>query len=160
MAKDEPLELTTEEALIKANEALESGPLASMGIHIQTPEEMRLRFAEQLLTATTVDDLLAESPNTGWGQHEGRSVLVRNVSYAPSTKKGPLGFYAIVNAVDVETNEPLLLTSGSENVVMQLARLVQIGGTDVPVKLSAGTTADGNTVHRLVKGDTGTNAPF
>ena len=160
MAKDEPLELTSEEALVKANEALESGPLASMGIRIQSPEEIQARIAEQLLLATTVDDLLAESPNTGWGQHEGRSVLVRNVSYAPSTKKSRLGFYAIVNAVDVDTNEPLLLTSGSENVVMQLAKLTQLGKLDVPVKLSAGTTADGNPVHRLVKGDTGTNAPF
>lgn len=160
MAKDTEQELTQEQALQRAELALEQGPLAQMDITIQTPEEVAARMAERLLEASTVDDLLAENGTAGWGEHEGRSVLIRDVSFAPSTKKGGLGFYAVVSARDVDTDEPLLLTSGSENVVLQVAKLRQMGKLDVPVKLVSNTTGEGNTVHRLVKGDTGTNAPY
>ena len=153
-------ELTPGEALERANLALEQGPLAQMGITIQTPEEVQLRMAQQLIDATTVDDLLAENGTAGWGEHEGRSLLIREVSFAPSTKKGGIGFYAVVSARDVETNEPLLLTSGSENVVLQVAKLKHMGKLDVPVKLVSNTTGEGNTVHRLVKGDVGDQAPY
>ena len=153
-------ELTPSEALERAELALEQGPLAQMGISIQTPEEVAARMAERLLEAQTVDDLLAENGTAGWGDHEGRSLLIREVSFAPSTKKGGLGFYAVVSARDVDTNEPLLLTSGSENVVLQVAKLRQLGKLDVPVKLVSNVTGEGNTVHRLVKGDVGDNAPY
>ena len=160
MAKDIERELTPSEALERANLALEQGPLAQMGITIQTPEEVQLRMAQQLIDATTVDDLLAENGTAGWGEYEGRSLLIREVSFAPSTKKGGIGFYAVVSARDVDTNEPLLLTSGSENVVLQVAKLRQMGKLDVPVKLVSNTTGEGNTVHRLVKGDVGDQAPY
>lgn len=160
MAKDEPQELTPEQALERANMALQDGPLAMLGITIQTPEQVQLRMARQLIDATNVDDLLAENGTAGWGEHEGRSVLLREASYAPSTKKGGLGFYTIVSAVDVDTGQPFILTSGSENVVLQVAKLVQLGKLDVPVKLITNTTGEGNTVHRLVKGEAGTKVPF
>lgn len=160
MSKTEEQELTQEQALERASMAVEQGPLANMGIVIQTPEEIRLRMLSALVDATTVDDILKENATDGWGQHEGRSVLIQDASYAPSTKKGGLGFYVVVNARDVETQAPLLLTSGSENVVLQVAKLVKLGKLDVPVKLVANQTGDGNTVHRLVKGDVGDNAPY
>lgn len=160
MTKDETPDLTAEEALERAQEAASSGPLAAMGITISTPDQIRLRLAQALVEATTVDDVLAESATAGWGEHEGRSVLIRGVTYAPSTKRSALGFYAIVDAIDVDTDKPLLLTSGGENVVLQLAKLVKLGGLDVPVKLVSNVTGDGNTVHRLVKGEVGANAPF
>lgn len=160
MAKQEDDYISPEDALVKANESVSVGPLAQMGIHIQTPEEISVRMASALLDATTVDDLLAENSTVSWGEHEGRSVLVKDVSYAPSTKKSRLGFYAIVNAVDVDNDKPLLLISGSENVVMQLAKLVKLNALNVPVKLVSNQTGDGNTVHRLVKGDPGEKAPY
>lgn len=160
MPKEEPQELTQEQALERATEALETGPLAQMGIQIQTPEEVSLRMAQRLLDAATVDDLLAEGGTAGWGEHEGRTVLITDASYAPSTKKGGLGFYTIVTARDIDTDEPLVLTSGSENVVIQVAKLVKMGKLDTPVKLVGNVTGEGNTVHRLVKGSTGTKPPF
>lgn len=160
MANKVEEELTDEQALIRAQEALESGPLAQMGIHIETPDEMRLRMLNNLVNAQSVDDILSEGGTSGWGDHENRSVVIRRVSYAPSTKKGGLGFYVVVNAIDVDTLEPLVLTSGSENVVLQVAKLAQVGKLDVPVKLVSNTTGDGNTVHRLVKGDAGESAPY
>jgi hypothetical protein len=160
MAKDTEQELTQEEALVRAQDAASHGILAQMGVKIDSSEEVRLRMATALVDATSVDALLAENSASSWGEHEGRSVLVRHVSYAPSTKKGGLGFYAVVDAVDVETDEPLLLISGGENVVIQLAKLVQMNGLAVPVKLVANQTGDGNTVHRLVKGEVGDKAPY
>lgn len=160
MARDEPDELTQEQALARAQEAADSGILAQLGVTIDTPDQIALRLATALVDATTVDDLLAESATTGWQEHEGRSVLVKHVSYAPSTKKGGLGFYAIVEAVDVDSNKPLLLTSGGQNVVIQLAKMVKFGALDVPVKLVSNETSEGNTILRLVKGEVGANAPF
>lgn len=161
MAKtDEEVDLTSDEALERATKAIETGPLAQIGIRIQTNEEMRIRMAQRLIDATTVDDILSENATSGWEKHEGRSVLIRDAAYAPSTKKGGLGFYTIVSAVDVNTDEPLILTSGSENVVLQVAKLVKVGGLDVPVKLVSNDTSDGNTVHRLVKGDAGDKVPY
>lgn len=160
MTKNDTDDLTPEQALERAQESASSGVLAQLGITISTPEQLRLRLAQALVDASTVDDLLAESATTGWGDHEGRSVLIRGVTYAPSTKRSALGFYAIVDAVDVDSSKPLLLTSGGENVVLQLAKLMKLGGQEVPVKLVSNTTGDGNTVHRLVKGETGANAPF
>lgn len=160
MTKNDPEELTQEQALERAQEAAVSGPLAQLGITIDTPDQLALRLATAFLDAPDVDALLAENSTAGWGEHEGRSVFVRHVSYAPSTKKGGLGFYAIVDAVDVDSNKPLLLTSGGQNVVLQLAKMVKLGALDVPVKLVSNTTGDGNTIHRLVKGDVGSNAPF
>lgn len=160
MTKDQESDLTPEQALERAQESASNGVLAPLGIRIDTPEQISLRLAGALVDASTVDDLLAESATVGWGEHEGRSVLVRHVSYAPSTKRSALGFYAIVDAVDVDTDKPLLLTSGAQNVILQLAKLVKLGGLEVPVKLVSNVTGDGNTVHRLVRGETGANAPF
>lgn len=160
MAKNEEVELTQEQALERAQEAASSGILAQLGVTVSTPDEIALRLATALADATTVDDLLAESATTSWGEHEGRSVLIKHVTYAPSTMKGGLGFYAIVDAVDVDSNKPLLLVSGAQNVVLQVAKMVRLDALDVPVKLVSNTTGEGNTVHRLVKGDVGSNAPF
>ena len=131
-----------------------------LGIEIESPEQMRVRMAQRLLDATTVDDILSESASDGWADNEGRSVLIKNAAYAPSAKKGGLGFYVIVDAVDVNTNESLVLTSGSENVVLQVAKLVKIGKLDAPVMLKSNTTGEGNTIHRLVKGTAGDTVPY
>lgn len=160
MAKDEPQDLSPEQALERAQEAASTGILAQMGITIDTPDQIAVRLAQALVDAPDIDSLLAESGTAGWAEHEGRSVLIRGVSYAPSTKKGGLGFYAIADVIDVDSNKPLILTSGGQNVVVQLAKIVQMGKTDIPVKLKVDTTAEGNSIHRLVKGETGTNAPF
>lgn len=160
MAKDEQDELDPELALIRARESAETGVLAQLGISIDTPEQISVRLAEALANAPDIDSLLAESGTASWGEHEGRSVLVRHVSYAPSTKKSVLGFYAIVEAVDVDTGEPLLLTTGGQNTVIQLAKMVSMGKLDIPVKLRVDTTADGNPIHRLVKGDAGDLPPM
>lgn len=160
MAKDEPQELTQEEALIRAQEMADNGILAQMGIKIDTPDQIAVRLAQALVDAPDIESLLDESGTTGWAEHEGRSVLIRHVSYAPSAKKSALGFYAIVDAVDVDSNKPLVLTSGGQNVVVQLAKMVKMNALDTPVKLKVDTTAEGNRIHRLVKGDVGSNAPF
>lgn len=160
MAKQEPEELDPEMALLRAQESAESGVLAQLGIRIDTPEQISVRLAEALANAPDLDSLLAESGTASWGDHEGRSVLVRHVSYTPSTKKSALGFYAIVEATDVDTGEQLLLTTGGQNTVIQLAKMVSMGKLDVPVKLRVDTTSEGNSIHRLVKGDVGANAPF
>lgn len=153
-------DLTSEEALAAATTALEQGPLAQMGIVIQTPDAIRVRMASRLIDATTLDDLLDENGTASWGDHEGLSVLIKSVSYAPSKKRGGLGFYAVVEAVDVENERPLTLTTGSENVLIQLARMVQKKWLDVPVALKSNVTDDGNTVHRLIKGTAGAKPPF
>lgn len=160
MTKAEPAELSPELALARAQEAAETGVLAQLGVRISTPEEISLRLAQRLVDATTVDDLLAENATSGWAEHEGRSVLIRHVDYAPSTKKAGLPFYAIVDAVDVDTGEHLMLTTGGQNTVVQLAKMVRMDLLETPVKLRVDTTAEGNSIHRLVKGDPGSNTPF
>lgn len=159
MANDQT-DLTPELAFARANEAISTGPLAQLGIVLDSPDEVRTRLSMALVEATTIDDILAERATESWGDHEGQSYLIKDAHYAPSTKKGGLGFFVIVDAVDVETNKPTTLTSGSENVVLQVAKLKHIGKLDVPVKLVSNSTADGNTIHRLVRGDAGSVVPF
>lgn len=160
MTKTDTDDLTPEQALERAQEAASSGVLAQLGITISTPDEISLRLAQRLVDATTVEDLLAENPTASWGEHEGRSVLIKAVTYAPSTKRSALGFYAIVEAVDVDTGRPLLLTTGGQNTLVQLAKMVRLDLLDTPVKLVSNTTGEGNTIHRLVKGEAGANVPF
>lgn len=159
MARDEQ-ELTQEQALERAQLAVETGPLALLGIKLQSPDEVRQRMAMSLLDATTIDDILSENSTSSWQDHEGKPFLIRDVSYSPSTKRGGLGFYAIVDAIDMENDKPTVLTSGSENVVLQVAKLKQVGGLDVPVMLVARSTSEGNTVHKLVKAEPGVKPPF
>ena len=158
MAK-EP-ELTAEQALQRANEALQDPVLSQLGIKLSDPAEAGLRIAVGLADAASADALLAEGDANGWEGQEGRSFLVRSADFLPSTKPGALGIYAVVQVVDVDTNEPMTLTTGATNVVIQVAKMLQKGWTDVPVALSIKPTADGNTVHRLRKGDVGTSSPF
>lgn len=156
----ESTELTPELAFERANQAIQTGPLAQLGIVLDSPDEVRTRLSMALVEATTVEDILAERSTESWGDHEGQSYLIKDAHYAPSTKKGGLGFFVIVDAIDLEQDKPVILTSGSENVVLQVAKLKHLGNLDVPVKLVANATADGNTIHRLVKGDVGVKPPF
>lgn len=155
MPRDEKPELTHSEALERAQKAVTDGPLAQLGITISDPEDAAMRIALSLADASSVDELLQEGGTNGWEMNEGRSVIVRQVEFAPSTKPGGLGFYAIVSAVDAKTGEGLTLTSGAVNVCIQLAKMQQKGWTEVPVALKIGQSASGNPVHRLVKGEAG-----
>lgn len=154
------VELSPEQALVRAQEAAESPVLAQLGIKIGNPEDAGIRIAMALADASSVDDLLSEGSATGWEAQEGRSFLIRSAEYAPSTQPGGLGFFAIVTVVDADTGEQLVLTTGAMNPVIQVAKIISKGWNDVPVKLVTAKAASGNTVHRLVRGDAGDTVPF
>lgn len=154
------VELSPEQALERAQEAVDSPILRQLDIRIGNPEDAGIRIAMALAEAGTIDDLLAEGSASGWEAQEGRSFLIRSAEYAPSTQPGGLGFFAIVTVVDADTGEQLVLTTGATNPVIQVAKMLSKGWTDVPVKLVVSKAASGNTVHRLVKGEAGDSVPF
>lgn len=153
--KEEEQELTPDAALERAQQAIADPVLAQLGITIGAADDAGLRIAKSLADAGSLDDLLQEGGTNGWEDQAGRSFLIRGAEYAPSTKPGGLGFFAIVTVRDAETGEQLILTTGAQNVVIQVAKIVKEGWTDVPVELYTTQSAAGNTVHRLKKGEAG-----
>ena len=158
MAKE--VELTSEQALERALKSLSDPVLSQLGIILSDPEEAGTRIAVGLAGAGSVESLLSEGEAQSWEDHEGESFLITRADFLPSTKPGTLGIYAVVTAVDVNTGELTVLTTGATNVVIQVAKMLKEGWTERPVKLKIKTAASGNPVHRLIAGDPGDTVPF
>jgi|SRR6516165_6844513 hypothetical protein len=124
-----------------------------LGIRLSDPDGMQWEIAERLALANTAEELFNPNGALGWSQQMDRRVIVRRVRWLPSDMDGGAGFYALVDAVDADSGEALVLTSGSFNVLVQLARAEQLGILNDPVKLveSDRPTADGYRPQRLVQ---------
>lgn len=143
---DEP---TTDLAVVsKAGREL----MDTLDIRFADPEQVALEIAGRLALAQTPEELFSDTGPLGLRNHLGRAFYVTNVQWMPGRYEGGLGFYALISARDAKTDEPLAFTSGSTNVVIQLARAAQMGWFDKPVvaEQTEQPTANGYHPYRLV----------
>ena len=81
----------------------------------------------QLLNAATVDDLNAPWEGTSGRNLAGKRLEIRGVSQRPSTFAEGAGIFLVADATDTATGEAATFTTSAVAVVIQLARVHQLG---------------------------------
>lgn len=85
------------------------------------------RIIEQLLSATSIDDLNAPWEGTSGRNLAGKRLSIRGVTQRPSSFNDGAGIFLVGDAVDVKTGDPATFTTSAVSVVLQLARCHQLG---------------------------------
>jgi len=85
------------------------------------------RIVTQLLDATTIDDLNAPWEGTSGRNLNGKRLTIRGVTQRPSTFEDGTGIFLVADAVDAKTGETCVFTTSAISVVIQLARVHQMG---------------------------------
>lgn len=85
------------------------------------------RIVTQLLDATTIDDLNAPWAGTSGRNLAGRQLVIRGVTQRPSTFEDGAGIFLVADALDRKTGEPCVFTTSAVSVVIQLAKVHQLG---------------------------------
>jgi len=85
------------------------------------------RIVTQLLDAQTIDDLNAPWEGTSGRNLAGKRLSIRSVTQRSSTFEDGAGIFLVVDAVDAKTGEPAVFTTSALSVVIQLARVHQLG---------------------------------
>lgn len=126
---------------------------AQLDITLSDPADMAIVIAARQANANSAAELFSDNGNAGWENHVGTPFYVRRVYWLESSFEDGIGFYAIVEAVNADTGEQVTLTTGSTGVCIQLAKALQMGWLDEPVKLKVADrpTADGYYPQRLVQ---------
>lgn len=106
------------------------GIMAQLGITLSDPEELSMLIAERLALAATPEELSDDGGENGWQRALGVPFTFRQVWWLPSSQAAGPGFYACVDAVNVNTGESAILTCGSISVLVQLGRIMQQGWND------------------------------
>lgn len=127
--------------------------LRQLGIQIGAPEDAAVRIAQRLADSGTLEDLLGESQAVSWRERAGIPYRVRAVDWSDSDLGGGVGFFAIVTAVNLDTNQTETLTTGATNVLIQLAKMLQNGWLEQPVKYESRKASSGFEVGRLAKAE-------
>ena len=81
----------------------------------------------QLLNATTIDDLNAPWEATNGRSLAGKRLAIRGVTQRESSFNDGTGIFLVVDATDTQTGELATFTTSAISVVLQLARIHQLG---------------------------------
>ena len=81
----------------------------------------------QLLNATTIDDLNAPWEATNGRSLAGKRLAIRGVTQRPSSFNDGTGIFLVADATDTQTGEVATFTTSAISVVLQLARVHQLG---------------------------------
>lgn len=113
-------------------------------------EAMAKQIAERAKEATSLGELLAESTLEAWGDFADVPVTVKAFHLNPSQfEKGP-AVYAVVDLVRLDNGEEMLVSVGSQTVLTQLVRAVEMGWLPADLKLKSSPAASGNNAYRLI----------
>jgi len=85
------------------------------------------RIVTQLLDAQTIDDLNAPWEGTSGRNLAGKRLAIRGVTQRPSQFSDGAGIFLVADAVDAKSGEPAVFTTSALSVVIQLARVHQLG---------------------------------
>lgn len=91
-----------------------------------SPEATYRRISEQIMAATTVDEVLADVEATGARDVLDTPLEFVGCSWHQSTIEHGAPWYAAVAAYDAETREPMVVTCGARTVMKQLVRIMMI----------------------------------
>lgn len=100
-------------------------------------DDAAARIVGQLLNAGSIDDLDAPWQSNSLREWVGRQLRVTGVKQLPSDFAHSLGVFLVVDAVDVQTGEQIVATTGSISIVAQLARAFTLNAfplTVIPVE--------------------------
>lgn len=127
--------------------------MANLGIRLADPETVALKIASRLALAQSPEELFSENGANGWSNYLDIPVYVKAVDWMPSDVGEGAGFYAVVEARNAETDEPLVLTTGATSALIQLARGMAEGWFDKPVRMKRADrpTSEGYYPQRLVR---------
>lgn len=116
-----------------------------LGVTFVDSDQAALDIASELANAESVEELLGDRQGASWGDFINIPLRVKSVRYMRSGFGDGAGYFAVVNAATADTDEPLTLTTGSVNVLIQLAKLEQFGKLhETPLKLTESQKASAN----------------
>lgn len=107
------------------------------------PEVVSRAIMERILAAETFEAAFAAQNLEGWREYLDVPVFVQGFHLNRSTYDAPGSspVYAVVDLTLAADGEPVTVTCGGRNVLMQLVKMLERGWFDRPVRLVAKQTA-------------------
>lgn len=130
-------------ALAELKQALLSGE--SPAEVVRDPGEISREIVAQLLAAES-DEELERVEAQGWRELAGLPIEIQNFVWRPSGFEEGQAVFLVVRGKRLDTGEPVVLTTGSANVMAQLANMAMRGtlaGAVRQVKVAEKATANG-----------------
>ena len=96
---------------------------------VESDEDVKEQIGERIMSAGTVDDVLAGLPDAvGLRNLIGHTLTIHGATLRRSDLQASVGAFAVIDATDHKTGERLAITCGGENVLRQLVRIQQLDG--------------------------------
>lgn len=134
-AEGEVIDATESVALDRLPNVIREHVVSVGAFEEESAEDVQRRIAERILDSETVDQVLSPSVATPWRSMLGTPVVVLGLTWRRSSFDESAGVYAIVEAANPATGEPLTLTTGSFGVMVQLFKLWQMGALPATLQL-------------------------
>jgi hypothetical protein len=90
---------------------------------VQDPEEIQRQIVVQLLHASSDEELEAFGSAVGWQTLEEVPIRIDGFRWRPSDFEAGAPVYVLVNGERLDTGDSVVLTTGSYNIMAQLANL-------------------------------------
>lgn len=94
---------------------------------VDDPQEISREIIAQLLAAETDEELEQVGAAIGWRELAGVPVQIENFRWRPSAYEEGAPVFFVVQATRLDTGERVVLTTGSGNVLAQLANMARRG---------------------------------
>lgn len=106
-----------------ASQELQSYLGSKLTVEIEEdPEEIERQIIGQILSAETVDEVLASGTTTPARDILERPIVMGDVKFLNSEYEQGAPFFAVIDAVDVQTGERLPVSCGGKKVLAQLLK--------------------------------------
>ena len=107
---------------------------------VEDPEQISREIVQQLLGATSEDEVFNIGGATPWRELLGVPVAVESFNWRPSTFEEGSSIFFVVRGYRLDEGEPVILTTGARTVLAQIVALYRLGklGRDCVVKLVEG----------------------
>ncbi len=106
-------------------------------------EAISRSIMERVLAADSFESVFKPQEIPAWRDHLDEPVFVKDVHFNPSSLDGKSSVYAVVDILIISTGEVKTVTTGGQNVLVQLVQLIRHGWQDKPVKMTEKATSEG-----------------
>ena len=103
---------------------------------IEDPEEVSRAITNRILSASTVEEILAPAEARHARELLDTPVIVTGLHFNQSDFEEGVGFYAAVDVEDAESGDRFTVTCGGRNVMAQLYALAKINAFPCKVKFT------------------------
>ncbi len=94
---------------------------------VDDPALIQREILERLLAAESDEELETFGAATGWRDLEGVPVEIHGFRWRPSTFEEGANVFFVVQATRLDTGDPIVLTTGSINILGQLTNMAKRG---------------------------------